>query len=400
MYILVIFVVFLTVTRATGQTIKTSYVCPTGFLSIKRNCYYFGNEQVTWTNARFQCEASNSTLLVFDSLKEENLLKGFIIQDNNRTISPSEKWIDGIYDWKQNMWKWGLTGKFIKQNAFTKVKKGDNFKWSCIALNSAKNNKWVARRCTEKKSYICKTQTNIFVEFKLYNKRKKNFNITKCNSRLPLDNFEKRRCNRLLGRSNDEPSEMIRKNSTKPHSRKHRFDGWICPSHMISLANRCYLFSTKETTWTDAHFECKRNRSKLAIIRNRNQDRNLRMFANNFIEENFPSSFSSLRNDNKRHERWIGGIYNWKSSKWIWAVSGQSISYNGFSIQAMQNRTTDSLKWNGIFLDPAYDNQWNAAKLTEKKKFICQVQAKGVKNIGRRKKKLADATITILKNKK
>lgn len=385
MSILVIFVVFLGITSTTGQTIKTSYICPKGFHSIGRNCYYFGNEQVTWTNARFQCDALNSTLLVFNSLREQNLLKGFVIQDNNRTISPSEKWIDGIYDWKQQMWKWGLDGNFIKQNPFTKVKKGDDYKWSCIALNSAKNNKWVARKCTEKKSYICETETNVFVEFKLYNKRRKKFNITRCNSRLPLDNFERRRCNRLLGKSNNEPSEMVRRNNTKPHLRKNRFDGWICPSHMISLANRCYLFSTKETTWTEAHFECKRNGSKLAIIRNRNQDRNLRMFANNFIE---------------RQDRWIGGIYNWKSSQWIWAISGQSISYNGFNNEVMKNRTTDSLKWNGIFLDPAFDNQWNAAKLTEKKKFICQVQAKGVKRVGRRKKKLADATITILKNKK
>lgn len=44
--------------------------------------------------------------------------------------------------------------------------------------------------------------------------------------------------------------------------------------------------------------------------------------------------------------------------------------------------------------------RWNAANQMEKKHFICQVRAKGVKSLGRKKRKRADATITILKAKK
>lgn len=52
---------------------------------------------------------------------------------------------------------------------------------------------------------------------------------------------------------------------------------------MVGLGNRCYYFSTNETTWMDAHFKCRQNKSKLVVIRNKPQDHNLRRFLNNFI---------------------------------------------------------------------------------------------------------------------
>lgn len=58
---------------------------------------------------------------------------------------------------------------------------------------------------------------------------------------------------------------------------------WVCPPYMVGLGNRCYYFSTNESTWTEAHFKCRQNKTKLAVIRNKSQDHNLRRFLNNFI---------------------------------------------------------------------------------------------------------------------
>lgn len=58
---------------------------------------------------------------------------------------------------------------------------------------------------------------------------------------------------------------------------------WVCPPYMVGLGNRCYYFSTNESIWTDAHFKCRQNKTKLAVIINKSQDYNLRKFLNNFI---------------------------------------------------------------------------------------------------------------------
>ncbi|XP_072382939.1 uncharacterized protein [Diabrotica undecimpunctata] len=396
MYFLVGFLACLAINEVVPQTVKTTYVCPTGFQSIGRKCYYFGKQPVIWTDSHFYCGLLNSTLVIFRSYREQNLLKGFVTQDNHTTLDSSERWIDGIYDWKTQHWKWGANAKPIRDNPFTKRNTGEKFRWNCLALNGALNNRWLARKCTEKKGFICETDKNIIVEFKLYNKQKKKFNITRCTSEKSLDDYEKRRCRRLLGRTEDQPSPLKMRNHTaRSTPKKRNFDGWICSPHMINLGNRCYIFSTKESTWTDAHFECRRNGTKLAIIRNKSQDHNLRMFLNNFIAT---SSESGSNLNKERHDRWIGGIYDWKTTKWRWAMNGQPLMYRGFNSKVMHHRTPEDLAWNSIFMDPKMDNQWNAAKQTEKKRFICQVQAKAVKKFVPRRKRPADATINIVKN--
>lgn len=385
MYAFVIFILILGIDITFSQTIRTTYICPEGFKSIGRKCYYFSKQSTMWTDSHFYCQILNSTLLVFNSLREQHLLKGFITQDNHATVDDAERWIDGIYDWQEEKWKWGSNGRHIADNTFTRRNKGDQFRWNCIALNGAQNNKWIANRCTEKKPFICETETNVFVEFKLYNKKKRKFNITKCSSGEILEDYEKRRCIRLLGRTENEPESLTMDDPKKLLSKKRNHDGWVCPSHMISLANRCYFFSTTEATFMDAHFECRRNDSKLAMVKTKMQDYNLRIFLNNFIE---------------RHDRWIGGIYDWRTTKWRWAMTSQPLTYRGFNSAVLKRRQPESLVWNSIYMDPKLDNQWNAANQMEKKHFICQVRAKGVKSLGRKKRKRADATITILKAKK
>ncbi|CAH1182522.1 unnamed protein product [Phyllotreta striolata] len=323
------------------QTIKTTFICPEGFKSIGKKCYHFSKQPALWTDSHFHCQILNSTLLVFNSLKEQNLLKGFITQDNYSTVDSGERWIDGLYDWKQHKWKWGSSGKPIQENSFTRKHTGEAFRWNCIAINQANNNRWVARKCSDQKPFICETSTNAYVEFKLYSRKKRKFNLTKCSSGLPLLDYEKRKCLKLLGRTEVQENEPAPLTVPEDNPGKSHHANWICPAHMINLDNRCYTFSDHSSTWQDAHFECRRNDSRLASIKSKKQDYNLRMFLNNFIE---------------KQDRWIGGMYDWKSGKWRWAMTGQPLSYRGFSKAAMKSRSSQDLAWNSIFMDPALDN--------------------------------------------
>ncbi|KAG5875043.1 hypothetical protein JTB14_022025 [Gonioctena quinquepunctata] len=172
----------------------------------------------------------------------------------------------------------------------------------------------------------------------------------------------------------------VKPKKTKVNKRRN-VDGWICPPNMISLGNRCYLFSETEATWDESHFECRKSGSKLAIVRNRSQDHNLRRFLNGYIE---------------KHDRWIGAIYDWKNGKWRWGSNSQPLKYTGFNAD-IKKRSMKDLVWNSIFMDPKLDNQWNADKRTAKKRFICQVKAKAVKRLDITRSK-PQAVIKIIDN--
>lgn len=58
-------------------------------------------------------------------------------------------------------------------------------------------------------------------------------------------------------------------------------------------------------------------------------------------------------------ERWLGGMYNWKTMKWIWATTGKTLTYQGFY---KQNFTEDQ-RWHCIIMDPT-ENYKYVAKIS------------------------------------
>lgn len=62
----------------------------------------------------------------------------YIVSD----LGKYERWIDGIYDWKQIRWKWGSSGQQITFNKFSRHQLGDRFNWHCIVLNPSKQNRY------------------------------------------------------------------------------------------------------------------------------------------------------------------------------------------------------------------------------------------------------------------
>ncbi|KAG5898918.1 hypothetical protein JTB14_007953 [Gonioctena quinquepunctata] len=214
---------------ANPQTVQTTFLCPENFHPVGKKCYFFSTQKAIWSDSHYNCQVLNSTLSVINSYREQNLLKDFIGCGNNTKLENSERWIDGIYNWIEQKWKWGSSGNPITFNAFSKNHVGDEYKWKCIALNGDKHNKWTARKCTEKKGFICETETNVMVQFKLYHKKNKKFDLAKCSSGEVLEKREKKKCMKMLGSVGNNPGNYV----------ASRFEGYCsCVNRLGSTKNK------------------------------------------------------------------------------------------------------------------------------------------------------------------
>lgn len=56
-----------------------------------------------------------------------------------------ERWIGGIYDWKQLKWKWGVSEKPMKYEGFPRSKRAEqNLQWHCITTDPLIQNRHVS----------------------------------------------------------------------------------------------------------------------------------------------------------------------------------------------------------------------------------------------------------------
>lgn len=76
-------------------------------------------------------------------------------------LEANERWIGGIYDWRQDQWKWATSGHKIRYNKFKTVPHFDNElddHWQCIALDPNIDYKWTTFSCLQKKHFVCETK--------------------------------------------------------------------------------------------------------------------------------------------------------------------------------------------------------------------------------------------------
>lgn len=50
-------------------------------------------------------------------------------------LGTEERWIGGIYDWKQQQWKWVGSQKPMQYKDFYYEKSGNGSAWECIVLD-------------------------------------------------------------------------------------------------------------------------------------------------------------------------------------------------------------------------------------------------------------------------
>jgi hypothetical protein len=69
-----------------------------------------------------------------------------------------------------------------------------------------------------------------------------------------------------------------------------------------------------------------------------------------------------------RLERWIGGIYNWETKRWVWGSTGRRLSYQGFS----RRSPTEDSTWHCIVMDPIMMYKWGTRSCVHRKHYICE----------------------------
>ena len=69
-----------------------------------------------------------------------------------------------------------------------------------------------------------------------------------------------------------------------------------------------------------------------------------------------------------RLERWIGGIYNWETKKWVWGATGRRLRYHAFS----RRSPNDDPTWHCIVMDPVLMYKWSTRSCVHRKHYICE----------------------------
>ncbi|KYB27520.1 secretory phospholipase A2 receptor isoform X2 [Tribolium castaneum] len=322
-----------------------SYVCPRKFVAIGRKCYYFSKDETIWHDAHFKCRNLNSSLATIKGPQQELSVRRYL---NRRNDGRFERWLGGRYNEKQSRWVWGENGKPLVFHGFSRMNANDRkWAWHCIIVDPTRQNKWSARSCVERKRYICQRAVI----------GKRNIIRRQCTS--AANNTSSQGClTPKVGSS--APAFLIRKpqKPTKPY----HVTTFVCPSHMILVGRKCYFFSMDKASWSNAYWACRDNKTKLAVITTKMQDNILR----GFLKWNFTGN----------HERWLGGIFDWKQQKWKWAMSGKAIRYKNFAKEALVGQKNNT--HHCITIDPYYNNLWNSKNRLEEKHYICQAKSKSV----------------------
>ncbi|XP_019864740.1 uncharacterized protein LOC109594018 isoform X2 [Aethina tumida] len=342
-------------------------VCPNGFVKLGRKCYHFGNGPETWLDAHHECVKRGSTLASIKNARQNNYISNFLIK--NFGVEKRNFWIGGRFNYHQNIWVWGDSGEPLKIKLFTKTDHQKDLTFQCIYLTTNRKHEWNTKNCMDKNYYVCQ-------------KNSTRFNYKKCAYPYDLTKYESRLCSKKGYHVNETsfPGELklyprTPATSTQPTPTKISY---ACNLNTFMIGKKCYYFSKEPGTWHDAFFACKENGAKLAILRNKKHEFKIR----EFLTDQFV-------------ERWIGALYDNQSKKWNW-FNGQHLTFRGFAPGALRNK---DLEFTAAFMDPKLQYRWNVDKITSKRKYICQSNAKTVLSVGnyKKKKKLRkpDATITI-----
>ncbi|XP_025836657.1 uncharacterized protein LOC108735988 [Agrilus planipennis] len=144
---------------------------------------------------------------------------------------------------------------------------------------------------------------------------------------------------------------------------------YVCPPNFLRINQNCYYFSTEAVPWRTAFDDCIKLKGTLAMIRNINQDNNIKG-----LLKRVPLA---------KDERWIGGLYDWTKMNWKWGKNAKEIKYLGFDASVSQEK--DQLQWKCITLDPILDYRWNARSCFENKHYICQTRIAKIPKSERKK---------------
>ncbi|CAL4147804.1 unnamed protein product, partial [Meganyctiphanes norvegica] len=137
---------------------------------------------------------------------------------------------------------------------------------------------------------------------------------------------------------------------------------YMCPPNFLRLGNGCYYFGSEMATWHDAHFACRDRDSQLITLETQWEDLTIRHYLNK-------PEFARLN-------RWLGGIYNWSTRRWMWGPSGEAMPYLGF----LTSIPPESSRWHCVFMAPTLNYRWNHELCTTQMHFICEAPQSKIPN--------------------
>ncbi|XP_054262294.1 lithostathine-1-beta-like [Macrosteles quadrilineatus] len=131
---------------------RRKYQCPDNFVRVASSCYYLSVYMDTWHGATFTCQTMNGSHLATPDRKwKDRRLKKLLSMDMAARL---ERWIGGIFDWGRHKWVWGITGRPIKYQGFSRHSKtGDE--WHCMAMDPVYLYRWKSESCLNRKHFIC-----------------------------------------------------------------------------------------------------------------------------------------------------------------------------------------------------------------------------------------------------
>ncbi|XP_076269286.1 secretory phospholipase A2 receptor-like isoform X2 [Rhynchophorus ferrugineus] len=349
-----------------NESLNYRYACPDKFTAIGRKCYRFYGGTSTWFQAFYACKNLNdSTLTIFSNRQELLQFESFLVKDKLKTVGQNRTfWVGAFKDWQQKKWIY-TDGTPVKYLSLREFSKNGHDNWTCLLVDTQRN-RWRSENCMNSIPFVCETEAKMSVEFKTTDKKiDRRSNVHRCVERYnSLTDKQKKKCQKLKKKMAQTNSES-KTQAAYPSKPTTKGISYLCPQNWMLLGNQCYLFSTKNATWSDAHFNCASINAHLAIIKTKAQDKKLRIYLNQFTE---------------RKERWIGGRYNGKTNEWVWALNARPLQFKGFAEEVLQNSTI-ATEWQALIVDPQYSYQWNFRNEMEEHCYICQVKGRMVKKL-------------------
>ncbi|KAK9869648.1 hypothetical protein WA026_003395 [Henosepilachna vigintioctopunctata] len=133
-----------------------------------------------------------------------------------------------------------------------------------------------------------------------------------------------------------------------------------CSLEFSLIGTKCYHFSNEATNWDEAYYDCLGKNSSLAILSNAKEEKYLR----NFLKRHY-RAFGEKN-------RWIGGKFDWKNDQWVWAETGEKLSYRAFAKSPPKDKRL--LQWTCIVMDSSRKNKWTFKSCMQRNNYICQKQ--------------------------
>ncbi|XP_013410229.1 uncharacterized protein LOC106173605 [Lingula anatina] len=105
--------------------------CPPGYLSLASSCFRFESSQVTWEEARQQCENVGAHLAILDTVDKRDIILNYVKNNGG-----GRYWLDGREPWLDGRWIWYSKKTPVDQNLWGKGEPND---WS---VQEALNGGW------------------------------------------------------------------------------------------------------------------------------------------------------------------------------------------------------------------------------------------------------------------